>query len=153
MNASSSEVVAPASTELTTPAKSTPNATSAIATAASHADREASVPAADEHAARERERRLRLQPIAHRTREVDQQQHRERAERRERRDGRVADHLHAEREQRRHDQRGSPGPAQCREAGIALPQPVETRELSCSAHCAGRMVRPTRGRATVERCR
>ena len=44
MNASSSDVVAPASTELTTPAKSTPNATSAIAIAASHAEREASVP-------------------------------------------------------------------------------------------------------------
>jgi hypothetical protein len=44
MNASSNDVVAPASTELTTPAKSTPNATSAIATAASHAEREARVP-------------------------------------------------------------------------------------------------------------
>src|SRR4029079_14110050 len=36
MNASSSAVVAPASTELTTPAKITPNATTAIATVASH---------------------------------------------------------------------------------------------------------------------
>ena len=44
MNASSSDVVAPARTELTTPANSTPNATSAIATAASHAERDASVP-------------------------------------------------------------------------------------------------------------
>ena len=43
MNASSSAVVAPASTELTTPAKITPNPATAIATAASHAVREASV--------------------------------------------------------------------------------------------------------------
>src|ERR1700722_19356573 len=43
MNASSSAVVAPASTELTTPAKITPNPTTAIATAASHAVCEASV--------------------------------------------------------------------------------------------------------------
>ena len=44
MNESSSDVVAPARTELTTPANSTPNATSAIAIAASQAEREASVP-------------------------------------------------------------------------------------------------------------
>ena len=43
MNASSSAVVAPASTELTTPAKITPNPTTAIATAANHAVCEASV--------------------------------------------------------------------------------------------------------------
>ena len=43
MNASSSDVVAPASTELTTPAKITPNPTTAIATAASHTVCEASV--------------------------------------------------------------------------------------------------------------
>src|SRR6185369_2769479 len=44
MKASSSEVVAPASTELTTPAKITPKPTSAIAAAASQALREATVP-------------------------------------------------------------------------------------------------------------
>ena len=44
MNDSSSDVVAPASTELTTPANSTPKPTSAIATAASHTFCEASVP-------------------------------------------------------------------------------------------------------------
>src|SRR5258707_5324860 len=43
MNASSSAVVAPASTELTTPAKITPNPTTVIATAADHAVCEASV--------------------------------------------------------------------------------------------------------------
>ena len=43
MNASSSAVVAAASTELITPAKITPNPATAIATAASHAFREASV--------------------------------------------------------------------------------------------------------------
>src|SRR5215472_3532197 len=43
MNASSSAVVAPASTELTTPAKITPKPTTAIAAAASHAVCEASV--------------------------------------------------------------------------------------------------------------
>ncbi len=46
MNASSSVGVAPARTELTTPAKSTPNATSAIATAATTAEWDATVPAA-----------------------------------------------------------------------------------------------------------
>src|SRR5215470_13124136 len=43
MNASSNAVVAPASTELTTPAKITQNPTTAIAAAASHAVCEASV--------------------------------------------------------------------------------------------------------------
>ena len=94
MNASSSVGVAPASTELTTPANSTPNADERhrhrgqprrCATPACRA--QISTPHGD------RERRLCLQPIAHRTREVDQQQHRERAEGGERRDGRVPDHL------------------------------------------------------------
>ena len=44
MNASSSDVLAPASTELTTPTKSTPKPTSAIAAAARQVAREASVP-------------------------------------------------------------------------------------------------------------
>ena len=44
MKASSSDVVAPASTELTTPANSTPKPTTAIAEAASHAAPDASVP-------------------------------------------------------------------------------------------------------------
>ena len=45
MNARSSEVDAPARTELTTPANSTQKATIAIAIAASHGSRDASVPA------------------------------------------------------------------------------------------------------------
>ena len=45
MNASSSDTVAPARTELTTPAKSTPSPTTAIAAAAVHAEPETSVPA------------------------------------------------------------------------------------------------------------
>jgi hypothetical protein len=44
MNERSSPTVAPASTELTTPAKSTQKPTTAIAAAASQAEREASVP-------------------------------------------------------------------------------------------------------------
>ena len=44
MKASSSDVVAPASTELAMPANSTANATSAIATAATGVDCDASVP-------------------------------------------------------------------------------------------------------------
>jgi hypothetical protein len=44
MKASSSDVVAPASTELTTPAKTTPKPTTAIDTAASHTACDASVP-------------------------------------------------------------------------------------------------------------
>ena len=46
MNESSSVCVAPARTELATPAKSTPKPTSAIAAAASHVVREASVASA-----------------------------------------------------------------------------------------------------------
>lgn len=44
MNASSSDVVAPASTELTTPANSTAKATTVIDNAASTVDRDTSVP-------------------------------------------------------------------------------------------------------------
>ena len=43
MNASSNDAVVPASTELTTPAKSTPNATAAVTTAPSTSDRETRV--------------------------------------------------------------------------------------------------------------
>ena len=77
MSGSSSEVVAPASTELTTPANSTPNASTAITTAASHVVREARVPRRDEHHARDREGGLALQAVADRAAEVDEQQHRE----------------------------------------------------------------------------
>ena len=134
MNASSSDVVAPASTELTTPAKSTPNPTTAIAAAASQALREASVPRHDERRAGERERGLRLQALAHRAAEVDQQQHRERAERRERRQHRVADHLLAEREQRRHDDRGASGPAQRGQIAIAPLEPLQWVRQHASPH-------------------
>ena len=114
MNASSNDTVAPASTELTTPAKSTPNPTTAIATAASQAEREASVPTHTNTAPTADERGLRLKAVAHRPAEIDQQQQRERAERREGRDRRVADHLRAEREHGRHDDRRASGPAQRR---------------------------------------
>src|SRR5262245_26277560 len=72
MNASSSAVVVPASTELTTPAKITPNPTTAIATAATHAVCEASVARQTKHSAGHRERRLRLEPFRHGAAEVDQ---------------------------------------------------------------------------------
>jgi hypothetical protein len=58
-------------------------------------------------------------PIARRTAEVDEQQCREGAERRERRDVRVADRSAGDREDRRHDDRGTTGPAQRRQARVA----------------------------------
>ncbi len=66
MKASSSDVVAPASTELTTPAKITAKPTSAVAAAASHTFWRDERAQADERASRERERGLGLQPLAHR---------------------------------------------------------------------------------------
>ena len=84
--------MAPASTELTTPANSTPKATSAIASAASHGVREQSVPTQMKHPLVTASGRLRLQPRLHRPGEVDEQEHREGAEGGEGRDRRVADH-------------------------------------------------------------
>ena len=83
------------------------------------------MPSADEHEPGERERGLRLQALAQRAAEVDEQQHRERAERGERREHGVDDHLVAEREQRRHDDRRAPRPAQRREVAIALAEPLQ----------------------------
>ena len=83
MNASSSDVDALASTELTTPAKSTQNATTAIEIAASQVVARGERADADEDGSGHGERHLGLQPLAHRAAEVDQQQHRERPEGRE----------------------------------------------------------------------
>ena len=122
MNASSSEVVAPASTELTTPAKITPKPTSAIAAAASQALREASVPTQMNTAPTSAERHVRQHPVTDRAAEVDQQQHREGTERREGRELRVVQHLCSDGEHRRHHDRGPAGPAQRGEAAIAFLQ-------------------------------
>ena len=116
---------APASTELTTPAKSTQNATSAIDAAASQGLREASVPRQTSAAPASGERRLRLQPLAHRAAEVDEQQHRERAERRERGELGVVEHLDADREERRHDDRRASGPSQRRVTAVVGGEPVQ----------------------------
>ncbi len=136
MKASSSEVVAPASTELTTPANSTakrddrhrdaPTATTLC---------ETSVPSEDEHSADERERALRQQPLAHRPAEVDEQQHRERAERRERRQRGIADHLVADREHRRHDDRRPPGATQRGEVAIAFAEPLQWMHVCRRPEC------------------
>ena len=98
MSASSRETVAPASTELTTPEKRIPSATTAVTATAVHVEREASVPTHTRHAPASPSAacdpsRVRIGP-----REVDEQQHRERAERGEDGEVRVPDHLLADRE-------------------------------------------------------
>ena len=139
MNERSSEVDALASTELTTPAKSTPNATRAMATAASQASRDASVPRHDERGSGERQCRLRLQPFAHRAAEVDEQQHRERAERRVGRELRVVEPLVADGEQRRHEDRRADGTPQHGIAAIVCGEPVEgARHLARGVRAARR---------------
>ena len=102
---------------------------------------------ADERAADDRQRGLRLQPLAHRAAEVDQQQHRERAERREGRDHRVADHLLADREQPRHHDRRAPGAAQRREVAVVLAQPAHGMGGRGRVHAGGCV------RAAVRSCR
>ena len=125
MNASSSAVVAPASTELTTPAKITPNPATAIATAASHAVREASVARQTNTPPVTASAACVLEPFGHGAAEVGQEQHRERPERRERRHLRVTDDLVAQREQGRHDNRCPGRTAQRGEAAVALAEPPQ----------------------------
>jgi hypothetical protein len=78
---------------------------------------------ADEHSAGHGECGLRLEPFGHGAAEVDQEQHRERSERRERRHLRVADDLVAQGEHGRHDDRCPGGTAQRGKAAIALAEP------------------------------
>ena len=125
MKASRSDVVAPASTELTTPENRTANPTIAIDATDSHTVPATSASGDDEHRAGDGERDLRLEPPAHRAGEVDQQQHRERAEGGEDRHDRVADDLLADREGRGHGDRRARGAAQRHEAAVVLPQPAE----------------------------
>ena len=80
---------------------------------------------ADEHPAGHGERCLRLEPFRHGAAEVDQEQHRERPERRERSHLRVADDLVAHGEHGRHDNRCPGGTAQRGEAAVALAQPPQ----------------------------
>ena len=126
MNASSSEVVAPASTELTAPANSTAKPTTAIAIAASPVERDASVPTQTNTAptAASAAAHAGARPSA---REVHQQELRERAEGGERRQRRVADHLVAEREQRRHHERSASRPPKSGEAAVARAEPAQER--------------------------
>ena len=90
---------------------------------ASHALREARVPTQTNTRPASASAACACSALAHRPAEVDQQQHGERAERRERRHVRVPDHLVADREQRRHDDRRPPRPAQRREPAIARREP------------------------------
>ena len=78
----------------------------------------------DQPDAGDAEQRLGSDPITDRSGEVDQQQHRERAERGERGHQRVADHLGAQREHRRHDQRRPAGAAQRAVPRVVASQPV-----------------------------
>ena len=78
---------------------------------------------AHEACAREPECRLRPEPRAHRAAEVDQEQHRERAERGEDGEVRVPDHLLADRKRRRHHDRPPAGPPQCSQVRIATQDP------------------------------
>ena len=138
MNASNSEVVAPASTELTTPAKITPKPTSAITAAASHTFCETSVPMQTNAHPAIANSGLAGQPHAHRPAEVDQQQHRERAERRKCRQHRVADELLADREHRWHHDRGAARTAQRGKVAVALGKPPQrVGGLECAHAAAG----------------
>ena len=125
MNESSSEVDALASTELTTPAKSTQNATRAMADGREPGVARRERAEADERGSGERQCRLRLQPFAHRAAEVDEQQHRERAERGVGRELRVVEPLVADGEQRRHEDRRADGTPQHGIAAIVCGEPVE----------------------------
>ena len=78
---------------------------------------------ADEHGTDECECCLGLHALAYRPAEIDQQQQGERAERRERRDVRVPDHLVPDREQDRHHDRGPCSAAQRRQAAVARREP------------------------------
>ena len=80
---------------------------------------------ADEHPAGHGERCLGLEPFRHGAAEVDQEQHRERPERRERSHLRVADDLVAQGEHGRHDDRCPGGTAQRGEAAVTLAQPPQ----------------------------
>jgi hypothetical protein len=68
---------------------------------------------------------LRLERFRHRAAEVGQQQHRERPERRECSQLRIANDLVAQGEHGRHDDRCPGGTAQCGKAAIALAQPSQ----------------------------
>ena len=139
MNASSSDVVAPASTELTTAENRTANPTIAIET-----HRQPHGPRHQRSDARRAPRPttasadLRLEPPAHRAGEVDQQQHRERAEGGEDRHDRVADDLLADRE------RGGHGDRRARRHGAAPPG----RGRACRSHSSGRRSRPPMARSS-----
>ncbi len=77
----------------------------------------------DENALDDGQQSLCSQAVAHRTAEVDQQQHREGAKGREGRNGRVADDLVAEGEHPGHDDRRAPGAAERHQAGITGAEP------------------------------
>ena len=80
---------------------------------------------ADEDRAGRRERRLRLQPCAHRAAEVDEQQQRERPEGGEGGDRGVPQHLGAEGEHGGHDEGAAAGPAQRSHPGVLRPEPPQ----------------------------
>jgi hypothetical protein len=93
---------------------------------------------ADEGGARDGERGLGLQPLAHGTAEVDEQQHRERAEGGEGGKLGVAEALVADREERRHEDRRPGGPTQDREPGVVRGEPVQRVRHLAGRFYAGR---------------
>ena len=93
---------------------------------------------ADEDGARQHQRRLCGQAFANRAAEGDEQQHRERPERGECGHGRVADHLLGQREHGRHDDRGPARPAQCGQASVPGPQPLQAARGVALGHRAVR---------------
>ena len=94
----------------------------------------------DQRAAGDGERRLRLEPLAHRAPEIDQQQHRERAEGGERREHRIGDHLVADGEHRRHH-----------DAARAAARAPRTRGRALAASSAASLTRSSSGRQPAPR--
>ena len=70
------------------------------------------------------------QAIAHRPAEIHQQEHRERAERAERGDVAVGQHLVADGEEARHHDRRTPAAAKRRQAEVALREPMHPQPRS-----------------------
>ena len=125
MKASSSDVEAPASTELTTPAKITPKPTSAVAMAASHVVCETSVPRQTSALAASASvacacRRWRSGPPKSTSSSIANEPKAANVA-----SDRIGDQLVADREHRRHHDSRTPGATQRSEIAIALAEPLQ----------------------------
>ena len=136
MNASSSAVVAPASTELTTPAKITPNPATAIEAAASHAVCEASVARQTNTPPVTASAALRREPFRHGAAEIDQDNIAKDPKRAQRSQLRVADDLSPKANRAGMMMRCPGGTAQCGEAAVALAEPPRGAASAAAAYPA-----------------